>query len=291
MRKKNKALKAIGDYLIVTLASVLYAVAFCWFYEPNGISVGGFTGIGQIINYLFPILPVGVITIVLNLPLFIIGTKLQGFRTMLLSLYCMVACSVFVDLIPTFYKFSPMDDLMLASVFGGLLVGVASGLQMRAGATNGGTELAARLLKYKLHHISVGKLCMVIDLVVIVSYAIVFQKIISVLYGIVSAYVLSIALDFVVYGGTHAKMAYIISDESETIRKKLLDMDFGVTMVNCQGGWNEDDKRLVLCAFRRQQIAGVKAAVVDIDPKAFIIVCDAHEVLGEGFHTYSPDDL
>lgn len=291
MKKQKKLLSFILTYIMITLASAVYSLGFCWLYQPNGISVGGFTGIAQILNHLFPVLPIGVVTIVLNIPLFIIAMKMQGIKLFVNSLYCMVVCSVFVDVFPKIITFKPMNDLLLASIFGGVVVGISCGLLMKVSATNGGSELAARLLKYKFHHISVGKLCLYVDLAVIVCFAITFKKLESALYGVVSMYVLSLVVDFVVYGGTHAKMAHIISDKSEEIRKKLLDMNLGVTMVQCRGGWRENDNRMIICAFRPQQIAAIKAAVAGIDPSAFVIVCDAHEVLGEGFRTYSPDEL
>jgi len=288
---KNNILKCFRDYLLISVSCLLHSVVFCWFYQPNAISVGGFTGVSQILNYLFPALPIGITTVILNIPLFMIGTKLQGIKLLLSSLYSMTLGSLLIDLISEIYTFAPMDDLMLASVFGGLLAGAAAGLQLRVGATTGGTELAARLLKYKFHHISVGKLCLMVDLAVISLYALTFQKINNALYGIVSMYIFSLAMDFVIYGGTHAKMAYIISEKNEEIRKRLLDMNFGVTMINSQGGWNGDEKKMIICVFKRTQISHVKAAVTEIDPKAFIIVSEAHEVLGEGFGDYKPGEL
>lgn len=287
----RKIWDVIKKYALITAASMLYAVAFCWFYQPNGLSNGGFTGISQILNHIFPVLPIGVTTVVLNIPLFIIGTKKQGIKLLISSIYAMTVSSLLIDVVNMIYIFPKMDDLILAGLFGGLLTGVSAGLELKFGATTGGTELAAKLLKYKFHHISVGKLCLAVDVIIIIAYALVFRKVNNALYGIASMYVFSLSVDFVIYGGTHAKMAYIISEESGKIKEMLLSMNLGVTMVNSQGGWNGDDKQMVLCAFKRQQIAAIKKAVTDIDPKAFVIVCDAHEVLGEGFGSYSPDEL
>lgn len=288
--RKNPG-KYFRNYLQITLSSVLYAVAFCWFYNSNAISVGGFTGIGQILNHLFPILPVGITTIVLNIPLFIIGTKLQGLKLLISSLYSMILSSLSIDFISRFYSFQPMDDLLLAGVFGGLLAGVAVGLQLKVGASTGGSDLAARLMKYKLRHISVGKLCLAFDLIVIFLYALTFRQINNALYGIISMYIFSLAVDFVIYGGTHAKMAYVITDKICDVRLRLLKMDLGLTLLQAEGGWKNDEKQIILCAFKPRQIAAIKEAVTEIDDKAFVIVCDAHEVLGEGFGTYSPGGL
>lgn len=291
MKKGKVVLKYLLDYFLITLSDALYAFAFCWFYQPNAISVGGFTGISQVINFFLPVLPIGITTLVLNIPLFAIATKVQGIKLLLSSLYSTVISSVFIDLFSGIHSFSPMDDLLLAAAFGGVLVGVGVGMQLRVGATTGGTELAARLLKYKIRHISVGKLCFAVDIIVIIIYAFTFKKINNALYGIASMYIFSLSMDFVIYGGTHAKLAYIISPKSEEIKDKLLEMNLGVTMVDSHGGWNGDEKQMIMCAFKRAQIAAIKKSVTNIDPTAFIIVCEAHEVLGEGFGKYSPDEL
>jgi len=291
MKKGKVVLKYLLDYFLITLSDALYAFAFCWFYQPNAISVGGFTGISQVINFFLPVLPIGITTLVLNIPLFAIATKVQGIKLLLSSLYSTVISSVFIDLFSGIHSFSPMDDLLLAAAFGGVLAGVGVGMQLRVGATTGGTELAARLLKYKIRHISVGKLCFAVDIIVIIIYAFTFKKINNALYGIASMYIFSLSMDFVIYGGTHAKLAYIISPKSEEIKDKLLEMNLGVTMVDSHGGWNGDEKQMIMCAFKRTQIAAIKKSVTNIDPTAFIIVCEAHEVLGEGFGKYSPDEL
>lgn len=291
MKRGKVVLKYLLDYFLITLSDALYAFAFCWFYQPNAISVGGFTGISQVINFFLPVLPIGITTLVLNIPLFAIATKVQGIKLLLSSLYSTVISSVFIDLFSGIHSFSPMDDLLLAAAFGGVLAGVGVGMQLRVGATTGGTELAARLLKYKIRHISVGKLCFAVDIIVIIIYAFTFKKINNALYGIASMYIFSLSMDFVIYGGTHAKLAYIISPKSEEIKDKLLEMNLGVTMVDSHGGWNGDEKQMIMCAFKRTQIAAIKKSVTNIDPTAFIIVCEAHEVLGEGFGKYSPDEL
>ena len=171
------------------------------------------------------------------------------------------------------------------------MLGVSMGLMLSVGATTGGTELAARLLKYKLHGLSIGRLCLSIDVVVIFLYALTFRNFNNALYGIVAMYISSLAMDALVYGSVNAKIAYIISSRSGEVARQLLTMDLGVTLLNGKGGFSGDEKQVVLCAFKRSQIAAIKAAVTAIDRNAFIIVCEAHEVLGEGFGEYTPDSL
>lgn len=290
MRIKNPVLRKLWEYGVITFGSAIYALCFNWLFQTNHISMGGFTGVAQIVNRFIPMLPVGVTVIILNVPLFILGVKKTGLHILISSLYAMAVGSLMIDGIAMLYTFPPMEQL-LACIYGGVLLGLSMGLLLMVGATTGGTELAARLLKFKLHHLSIGRLCLIIDLMVILLHAITFDNLYNALYGIVAMYISSLVMDAVVYGSINAKMAYIISDNSQAITEQLLKMELGVTQLQGRGAWSGGEKTVVLCAFKRTQIAAIKAAVTAIDPNAFIIVCDAHEVLGEGFGVYSPDSL
>ena len=290
MKSNNPVLRRLYEYGTMTLGCAIYALCFNWFFQPNNISMGGFTGVAQIVNRFVPVLPIGVMSIVLNIPLFYIGVRKQGVKLLVSSLYAMSMGSLMLDGLAAVHTFQPTDPL-LACVYGGVFLGVSMGLMLTVGATTGGTELAARLLKYKFHHISIGRLCLTIDVIVIGLYAMTFRSINNALYGIIAMYISSLAMDTVVYGAVNAKIAYIISGSSEEIARKLLCMDLGITLLEGRGGFSGDRKQVVLCAFKRSQIAAIKAAVTSIDPNAFIIVCEAHEVLGEGFGEYSPDSL
>lgn len=290
MRIDNPALRRLWEYAVITFGSALYAICFNCFFQPNYISMGGFTGVAQIVNRLIPLMPVGVTVIVLNVPLFLIGVRKLGLGLLISSLYAMAVGSLMIDGLNMIYTFPPMDPL-LATIYGGVLLGISMGLLLSVGATTGGTELAARLLKLKLRHLSIGRLCLVLDVTVIILYALTFHSINNALYGIIAMYISSLAMDAVVYGSINAKMAYIISDHSQEITEKLLGMDLGVTLLKGKGGYTGGEKNVVLCAFKRSQIAAIKASVMAVDPTAFIIVCEAHEILGEGFGEYSPDSL
>lgn len=290
MKSSNPILRRLREYGMITLGCAIYALSFNWFFAPNNISMGGFTGIAQILNRLLPILPVGITSIVLNVPLFAVGVRKQGVGLLISSLYAMSLGSLLIDAMAAVHTFQPMDSL-LSCVYGGVLLGASMGIMLAAGATTGGTELLARLLKYKFRNLSIGRLCLVIDVIVICLYALTFRNINNALYGIIAMYISSLAMDTVVYGALNAKLAYIISQKSGEIAACLLGMDLGVTLLNGKGGFSGDEKQVVLCAFKRSQIATIKASVTAIDPSAFIIVCEAHEVLGEGFGEYTPDSL
>ena len=283
--------KTLISFVIITLGAAAYALGFVWCYAPNGIAFGGVTGVAQIINFLIPAFPVGATVIVLNIPLFLLGWKLIGGRLLVSSLYAMFLSSVFIDLLTAVYSWQPMDP-MLATIFGGVLMGLSLGLVFQQGATTGGTDLLARLLKLKLAWLPMGKLLMGIDLAVIVLVAAAFGTLKAALYGLVALYISSIVMDGVLYGMDTAKVAYIISDRNEEISAAIFQgLDRGVTILHGQGAYTGKEKDVLMCAFKRREITAIKAAVKEIDPNAFLIVCDAHDVLGEGFREYKKDDL
>ena len=273
-------MKLLKQYVSITLGCALMALAFDWFYAPNELTLGGFTGIAQVINFFVPALPVGVTVIVLNAPLFLMSLKRFGKRFLVRSFFAVAVNSLFIDLINAVCTFQPMDKL-LGCIYGGVLVGVSLG----------GTELGAWLLKAKIPGLSIGTLCLAIDLTIIVFYAAVFRSLENALYGGIALYISTKVMDMVVYGGSAAKLAYIISNEQEKITHELLARDMGVTRLTAEGAYTHNDTPVLLCAVRRREIVAVKRLVNEIDPTAFFIVCDAREVLGEGFGEYRPDGL
>ena len=291
MKPKSKAFNLVWSYFMITLASAIYAVGFNRVYVPNDIAFGGITGVGQIINAILPWAPIGTVVIILNIPLFILGWRLLGGHLLLSSLYAMAVSSVFIDIINSIWTFEAMDP-MLACVFGGVLMGASLGMVFQQGATTGGTDLIARLLKLKITWLPMGKLLIATDMVVIVASAIAFGSVYSALYGVVALYIAGIVMDRMLYGLDSAKVAYIISDRFKEIADVLVnDLDRGVTILQGQGGYSGAEKKVLMCAFKQRQIVSIKKMVKELDPSAFIIVCDAHEVLGDGFREYRQNEL
>ena len=282
--------KQLFSFLIITLGAAIFALGFTWCYQPNHLASGGVTGLAQIVHYLFPAIPVGATVIVLNIPLFILGWKFIGGKMLLGSLWAMFTSSIFMDLL-SLRTWQPMEP-MLACIFGGVTMGLSMGLIFQQGSTTGGTDLAARLLKLNLAWLPMGKLLMAIDLVVIVLVSVVFRQLTSMLYSLVALYIATLVIDGVLYGMDTAKVAYIISDKNHDIAQALVhELDRGVTILHGQGAYTGAAKEVLMCAFKQREIAAIKAAVKEIDPDAFLIVCNAHEVLGEGFRDYKKDDL
>ena len=222
-----------------------------------------------------------------NIPLFLLGWKLFGRRMFFSSLFAMAASSLCIDGLAALYTFPPMEDKLLACIFGGVLLGVSLGIIFLQGATTGGTEIVARLLKLKFAWLPMGKLLLAADLTVVAVVALVFRSLGTALYGVVALYLSTYVMDQVLYGMNNAKVAYIISDRPEDIARVILgDMDRSVTYLQGEGGYTGQSKKVILCAFKQREIVAIKETVRQVDPNAFMIVTSAHEVLGEGFGSY-----
>ena len=275
---------------IITLGAVIYALAFDWFVAPNQIAMGGVTGLAQIVNALVPVLPVGVLSILVNVPLFLAGWRLLGGRLLVSSLYAMAVSSLAIDVIAWMHTFPPMDPI-LATLYGGAGMGVGLGLVFSQGATTGGTDIIGKLLKLKFPWLPIGKLVMIPDMVVVILAAVVFGTVNAALYGLIQMYLLSKVMDMILYGWDTSRVAYIITDRWEETVQGLLDMNRGVTLLQGKGASTGAEKQVLLVAFRQREIVPIKRMLREIDPKAFFIVCDAHEILGEGFGDYHKEEL
>lgn len=289
--------RIVRDYGIITISGFLYAFTFNCFFETNNLAMGGFSGIAQVLHHFFEFLTPGVVVFVMNVPLVIIGIKKQGWSLLFTTIYAITVTSLFIDgmnivMDMLHWEFPKMEEPLLACLFGGVLCGASLGLMMLKNATTGGTELAARLLKYVFRNLSIGKLCLAIDITVVCIYALTYNKLEAALYGAIAMYVASIAMDMVVYGSNNAKVAYIISDRHTEIIDKLMAMGLGATILDGHGAFAGGNKNVLMCAAKSSKIARIKAAVVEVDPKrSFIIVTDAKEVYGEGFGEYNDDSL
>ena len=291
MKTWSRPMRTLWSYFLITLACGVFALAFCWYYVPNHIAFGGITGLAQMINAALPLAPIGILVILMNIPLFLLGWKFIGIGILISSLYAMGVSSLLVDGLDLLFDFSPTDPI-LATIFGGLLMGLSLGIIFRQGATTGGTDLAARLLKLKLAWLPMGRLLLISDLCVIVAVALVFRSLNSALYGLVSLYISTIVMDGVLYGLDNAKVAYIISDHYDEICVAIdRELERGVTLLQGRGGYTGDEKQVILCAFKQREIVTLRRVVNEIDPGAFLIVCNAHEVLGDGFREYKHNAL
>lgn len=288
---KEKVNGMIKDVLFLLAGSLIYAVSVDVFTAPNKIAPGGVTGVSIMLNYLFHS-PIGMISLLLNIPIFIwaiveIGYKLVG-KTILATVFLSFSIDIIAMVIPKY-----QGDHMLAAIFGGILEGVGLSLVFMRGGTTGGTDMIARLLGRHFPHVSMGRLMLLVDTVVIISSAIVYHSIESALYAVIAIFVSTTIIDAILYGtdiGT-GKILYIMSESNNAIAKDILtDMERGVTVLKSRGGYSGREGEVLLCAVRRDEVFKVKEIVNTIDKNAFIIVGDAGEITGEGFRQVKPED-
>lgn len=281
----------LKSYALITLGSVIYALSFDWFVAPNHFAMGGVTGLAQILHHLFPALTVGAASALMNVPLFLIGWKKIGGHLLVSSLYAMVVSNAAIDGLNLLFDFQPMDPI-LAALFGGGVMGFGLGLVFAQGATTGGTDIVAKLLKLKWPWLPIGKLVALPDTAVMLLVALTFGQLSAMLYGFIKLYTCSRAMDAVLYGVVDSRVAYIISDRWTELSGTLLrDQRRGVTLLQGQGAYTGAEKRVLMIAFKQKEIVDLKRRVYELDPEAFLIVCDARDVLGNGFSAYRREEI
>lgn len=279
----------LKSYAVITLGSIIYALSFDWFVAPNHFAMGGVTGLAQILHYLFPALTVGVASALMNVPLFLVGWRKIGGHLLVSSLYAMVVSNAAIDGLNLLFDFQPMDPI-LAAIFGGGVMGVGLGLVFSQGATTGGSDIVAKLLKLKWPWLPIGKLVMVPDTAVMLLVALTFGQFSAMLYGFVKLYTCSKAMDAVLYGTVDSRVAYIISDKWRELSDTLLQRR-GVTLLQAKGAYTGAEKQVLMIAFKEKEIVDLKRRVYELDPEAFLIVCDARDVLGNGFSAYRREEI
>lgn len=267
------------DALLIFFGTLITALAFNMFLIPNKIAPGGVSGIATVIYYLFKF-PVGVMMLLLNVPIFIFGIKEIGTGFGIKTLISTLLLSLMIDLIKV-----PIitHDLILASVYGGIVMGIGLGLVFKANASTGGTDMAARIVHKRASFVGVGWVIFVIDFIVVAAAGIVFGAE-QALYALVSLFLAAKMIDLIQEGFNSAKAFIIISNKADTISNRILkEMNRGVTGLHGRGMFSDYEKEILLCVISRTEITRLKEIVVDEDPYAFVIVTNVREVLGEGF--------
>ncbi len=279
------------DGLFFVAGALIDAVAVNVFTAPNHIAPGGITGIGTMLNYLFQT-PIGMVNMIINIPIIIWAIVEIGYKLVAKSIAAIIVFSVAIDtlaLVLPAYDGNPF----LAAIFGGVLEGIGLALVFMRGSTTGGTDMIARLLGKHFRHLSMGKLMLAVDLVIIAASALVYQKLESALYAIIAIFVSARIIDTILYGtdSGNGKLYFIISKKSDEIRRRILeDIDRGVTIIPIQGGYSGQDGEMLLCAVRRYEVAKINDIIHTADRDAFVIVGEAGEITGEGFRSASSDD-
>ena len=293
MLKKIDWKLLLGDIFWIFLGSVCYGVAISMFSAPNHIAPGGVTGIATLLNYVsieyhFPFeIPIGVATIVMNIPLLWAAWTVLGRRMAIRTVMGIAMSSVLVDVLDPFVGHLYMGDAanpLLVCIFGGAILGLAVGLIMRRGGTTGGSEVISRLLEKKYPHMSVGMLILVVDAIVITISAVVYQRIEQALLAVVFVFVGSQIIDRVVYGGRSGKMVLISTQKQPEVSTAIMTkVQRGVTLLKAQGGYSGNDQNMILCAVRKDEVFRLRQTVFEIDPDAFLMLLTTDEVRGLGF--------
>jgi len=284
----------VGWILLTVIGSAIFGAGYAIFLGPNNLNAGGISGLSAIIvqlvnpNGAIPFISVGILTIAINLPLFAVGGMKIGKRFFFGSLIGLGISSVIMDYFPIALTLEPL----LAALYGGVVTGFGLGLVFMAGTSTGGSDIVVRLVKLKAKNTNIGVIAMSFDVFVVALTGLVFGNVENALYTGITAFLCSKIIDMVVYGFDNTKVAMIISAEHETIAQVLSDkLGRGATYLYSQGTYTKKDSKVVLVAVYPKQIAELKELVVGIDPNAFIILQEAHQVLGDGFKKHSKDSL
>ncbi len=272
------------------VGSAVFALGFSLFLMPNNMNAGGISGLAQVAVELLGSGSVGTLSILINLPLFLLGGLKIGRRFFAGSLLGMVLSSLLIDLFAA-VEF-PLVEPLVAVLYGGTLCGLGLGVVFVSGTSTGGSDILVRLLKLRYRNVPIGQISMGFDLIVVILTGLVFGDVSKALYTGITVFLTGQVIDAVVYRFDYSKVALIISTEHEAIAQAIgRKLDRGATFLHGEGSYSHRDTKVVLTAVKKQQVAELKELVTRIDPNAFIIVQEAHQVLGDGFSRYSKDSL
>ncbi len=272
------------SYSLIVIGAFILASGFVFFITPYKIVPGGVYGIGIVLNHLIGV-PVGLTGLALNIPLTIIGIRVLGPRFGVKTVIGFILSSIFIDGLTLLWGASPLveDNALLSSIFGAVLIGFGLGLIFRARATSGGSDIVAMIIG-KYTRMPIGQLLIMVDSVIVLFGLIIFKDWSIPLYSWLVIYITGKVIDGVLEGVSYEKTVFIISDKYKEISEKILyDLDRGGTVLSGKGMYNGDDKKVLFVNVTRRELGILQDYIHQIDPKAFLTVIDASQVLGEGF--------
>lgn len=280
--KKNT--KEIFNYILAILGGSLVGIGEAWFLIPLKLTTGGFNGISMLIYYLFNI-PVGLMSILLNLPLFFVSIKMLGTKYSIKTLMAMLVTSIMIEVASNWNALT--DDMLLAAIFGSALIGLGIALCLRGGSTTGGTDLLAKIIQSKNKHLNMGEVILVIDGIIIATASVTFESVEIALYSAIAIFIMSKVIDFILDGGKYEKALFIITNKSKEISEYIMhDINRGVTRINAIGGYSGKEKEILLCVANKREVPRLKDEIKAIDSNSFTIVTTVTEAIGKGFSEY-----
>lgn len=291
MRKKSvkKIFHAINKTIIIFTGSFLFAAAVNLFFLPADLNTGGLTGLAIILNQLFNT-PIGITAFVMNIPLIIMAFRHIGPHFLAWTLTATAAVSVLIELtvnLPQMVNIGNGDDRLLFCIFGGTIAGLGLGMIFTQGATTGGTDIISRLLSLVFPHITIGKLVLITDVIIVSASAAVTGELETALYSFIALFISSYTMDMVMYGTDKSQAAIIVTKQGEKINSRIIaDLDRGVTILPAKGGYSKESAEALLCAVSQRQTSKLREIVSDCDPDAFVIFTEVHDIVGSGFKSY-----
>lgn len=288
----NNFIRIILRYLYITIATIIYGIAISLFLDKNDLVPGGISGLSIILNRLINV-ETGTIIFLINVPVLIIGAWKFGMKFILDTIYVVVISSSVINFFSNFVPAT--EDKFLATVIGGSMLAFSLGTILKNGASSGGMDIVVQLVRLKYKHLKTATVFLVFDMIVIILSFLVFGNIEIVLYSIVTVVTSSRVMDKVLYGKDEAKLLYIIVKnkykEKELVECLLKELFVGVTYLKGIGAYVNNDKRIIMCAIRKNQLPKAKEIVRDIDDSAFMIITSANEILGEGYKSHYSKSL
>lgn len=280
---QKKVFGSVKTNILCVIGTGIMALGNYVFTVPNLIAPGGVSGLATIISYLTS-LPVGTLSLLLNLPIFILAYIILGRTSLFQSLISVLVYPLFMDFL--FVKIPVYtEDILIAAVFGGILMGVGLAIVFQAGASTGGTDLLGLCVQRRFPHLPLGKLLFYIDSGIMLLSVVVFHSLNAFFYALLCNFLCTKIIDGIIYGADTGKVIYIISEKADEISRYVLDdMERGVTILEGRGAYSGTSKEVLLCATQTKEFPNLKKHITEIDPRAFIMVTDAAELVGEGFH-------
>ena len=266
--------------IAIVIGTAIMGFGINSFNIPNHLAEGGITGISILIKLLIPSVDQGIVYLLLNVPLFILGWKILGRTSFVYTILGTLSLSLFLSLFDNVLPLQ-MNDRLLASLYAGVAIGVGMGIIFRFGGTTGGVDIIARVLQ-KYWGVSIGRTLFFSDILVI-GASLIYLNLESAMYTLVLVFIASRVIDFIQEGAYAGKALTIISDHADKIASQLLELGRGATLLSGKGAFSGDHKQVVYVVVSRNEVMRFKSIVQEIDPHAFLIVNDVHEVLGEGF--------
>lgn len=300
---KKAVIKFLLDYGVITFGCVIYSLGVSLFLDASKLASGGVTGIAIIISHLIReisggfVLDTGIIILILNIPLFILGLLFVGKKFIISTIYSTVLSSLLMwawNIAFAQYLPDLNSNILISTLAGGTLFGIGLGLIFRMGSSTGGTDIVVKMLRKKFRYIKMGVISMSIDIVIVLVSGIVFRDFELMCYTILSIVIFTCLFDWVLYGGNTAKLVYVITtaDNAEAICKKILkELDIGATLIDGEGAYTGNQRRIIMCAAKNFLYPKLRDIVREVDPHAFTIVSSAKEIYGEGYKDHFEDEL